>query len=599
MSSLSLLLASACVIATIGLPTVSGDGIECYPAPCGANNGALGPFTGDYPGTAPEQLTTWGPIDIPINKFYPQGRTLTKVTIKTKVYFRSQITVTCTGEADACLNAYQGDVSPGVSFSMRLDPASVSQPNLLENYWGRWGDYPDPTELATDLNGDPLFVPYTYPLFDLPGYVRGDPEDPNNLGRWAYYTTDEQGRAAFWFGTVPRGTIVSSGSPFVDPYTEYTQTSTEGADPAVEQLATIFFGAGTGIDTPTGEPVVLPETIYDTYSDPFVKTIDLLADVGATPYPGAVIFGGVNNDITGAQAAAPFIADGPGQVLNWKATAEGFFKANDVGGNAGKAQETSARVAMQVIYEYTGEAQTNGDPQFSGFQGQSFQVHGYPGSYFHLLSAPAFQMNGRFAYLATGHCTYKHTTCWTHPGTYIDDLTFVVNELLVRVTAGPVARGYTVRINDEPFHAMEATNMTDSNGDTAYEFVPTKFYDAATRLTVHLKSPLELLIRNELFSFTITNADHFFNLASQILVRPILLSGRTASARYPHPVTGAPWFPSYPIHGFIGQTWANATYAGKKQYQGDVDDYVETRPYATESRFAQYNHQFPQDMHFD
>jgi hypothetical protein len=204
-------------------------------------------------------------------------------------------------------------------------------------------------------------------------------------------------------------------------------------------------------------------------------------------------------------------------------------------------------------------------------------------------------MNGRFAYLASGHCNYHHTPCWTHPGTYIDDLTFVVDELLIRITAGSVATGYTVLINDEPYHAHKHANESDSMALThtdIREFVPTKFYDPNTRLSIHLKSPLEVVVRTELVSFVIHNADYFFNVNSQLLVRPILKLGRKASHKFPHPITGKPDFPDYPLHGFIGQTWANKVYPGKKQYQGEPDDYVEPRPYATESLYTQYHKHF-------
>ncbi len=55
--------------------------------------------------------------------------------------------------------------------------------------------------------------------------------------------------------------------------------------------------------------------------------------------------------------------------------------------------------------------------QFVGFHGQSYQVHGYPGSWFNIIDAPLVQMNAKFAYLASGTCNYNNTACWTHPGT--------------------------------------------------------------------------------------------------------------------------------------------------------------------------------------
>jgi len=70
------------------------------------------------------------------------------------------------------------------------------------------------------------------------------------------------------------------------------------------------------------------------------------------------------------------------------------------------------------------------------------------------------------------------------------------------------------------------------------------------------------------------------------LVRPILTAGRRASKLHPHPDTRMAWFPDYPLYGLIGQTWANATYAKNRRYQGEVDDYIESRAFSTDSLFS-------------
>ena len=43
-----------------------------------------------------------------------------------------------------------------------------------------------------------------------------------------------------------------------------------------------------------------------------------------------------------------------------------------------------------------------GDPQFSGFQGQSFQFHGLADEHFNLISTPSLQLNAHFVYLSSG-----------------------------------------------------------------------------------------------------------------------------------------------------------------------------------------------------
>ena len=45
-----------------------------------------------------------------------------------------------------------------------------------------------------------------------------------------------------------------------------------------------------------------------------------------------------------------------------------------------------------------------GDPQFRGFLGQSYQVHGMSGGVYSVISAPSLQLNARFVFLAAGGC---------------------------------------------------------------------------------------------------------------------------------------------------------------------------------------------------
>lgn len=585
----TLLVAAAATINTVSCATV------CYPASCGT-------YTSKYPATTQDQKTEWVTQNIALDKFDTQGgtRTLTRVTLKTIFKFETSSWVTCTNTADYCTNTYKGTARPGVEFKMDL----VSSPGTLSQYWGRWGDYPyggtytnpgnppvpdTSMDYSDEQNPVPLFVPYTYPLFDIIGFTSEQEQDPGNCivscTVWGYYKPTASSASTYYYGNNAKGIIVTYDSNLNGGAGGYSQGEYAGATGTVYA----FGQEPGGVATPKDSEVFLGSTSIDiaTTPAPIVKVID-------------------ENDPNGGsdQLMSPqtvlnlFKASGPGDQIVFAADAKGFIEVNDIGGNSAKRQETYAFVQMAVEYEYAASATQ--DPQFVGFQGQTFQVHGYPGSYFHLISAPSFQMNGRFTYLANGHCNYKHTPCWTHPGTYIDDVTLIVDELLVRITAGPVGTGYSVRINDEPFHAhAHGVNETSDHTDIR-EFVPTKFYDAATRLTVHLRSPLQISIRTDLFALTFHNADHFFNVDSQLLVRPILAAGRQVSSRYPHPTTGAPWFPEYPIHGFIGQTWANATYAHHKRYQGDVDDYVETRPYATESIYSQYSKKFDdKDMHWE
>ena len=106
---------------------------------------------------------------------------------------------------------------------------------------------------------------------------------------------------------------------------------------------------------------------------------------------------------------------------------------------------------------------TVGDPQFYGFRGQSYQVHGIDGEVYNIISDANVQINGRFAFLQQARqCVKKQDIrrtdadgtssaaaaasverrlavpiqCWSHPGSYIGQLS-VQTALGVRLVLQP------------------------------------------------------------------------------------------------------------------------------------------------------------------
>ena len=69
-----------------------------------------------------------------------------------------------------------------------------------------------------------------------------------------------------------------------------------------------------------------------------------------------------------------------------------------------------------------------GDPQFVGLRGQSYQVHGMDGAIYNLISDKNLQVNSRFVFLTEGQCPIidgvVDTNCWSHPGSYIGEMSF-------------------------------------------------------------------------------------------------------------------------------------------------------------------------------
>jgi hypothetical protein len=288
---------------------------------------------------------------------------------------------------------------------------------------------------------------------------------------------------------------------------------------------------------------------------------------------GTLTSGTVNNPVTFTNPAILALFTGAGNIVlngfTYTATAGSFS-----GGNALITQVTNANLDISVVYNYDA-ATSLGDPQFSGFQGQNFQVHGFPDAYFNLISTPKFQMNGRFAYIAAGSCTYNHTQCWTHPGTYIDDLGIRIEGHLIRIKSGSHRNGLTAMID----------GVVLSNNATRQQL------SAHTR--VHAKNPNTFILQTELFTIEVVNSDNFFNIMTVIVDRHVLEAGQSkkpvllkASQSTQHDASSP--FPDLPIHGFIGQTWKNAVYPAGRPFAGEVADYEVKGAYAIDSVFNYY-----------
>lgn len=59
-----------------------------------------------------------------------------------------------------------------------------------------------------------------------------------------------------------------------------------------------------------------------------------------------------------------------------------------------------------MIFRCTGSTPggVSGDPQFSGFLGQQYQIHGVDGLVYNIISDPILQFNARFTFLEKGTC---------------------------------------------------------------------------------------------------------------------------------------------------------------------------------------------------
>ena len=168
-----------------------------------------------------------------------------------------------------------------------------------------------------------------------------------------------------------------------------------------------------------------------------------------------------------------------------------------------------------------------GDPSFVGFHGQSFQVHGIPNRYFNLLSTASLQFNALFRMLVDGESltatqmkaarvsrqlaatkstkasklySLPLTTAYSHEGTFLAEMGLKLNDVQVFAQAGAYATG---------FSKVTVAGVAVSVSSTATEI--------ATGMYVTLSTPSVLTIDTPQVSFTLVNADNFFNIEQATL----------------------------------------------------------------------------------
>ena len=173
-----------------------------------------------------------------------------------------------------------------------------------------------------------------------------------------------------------------------------------------------------------------------------------------------------------------------------------------------------------------------GDPSFVGFNGQRFQVHGIPNRYFNLLSTPTLQFNALFTMLVDGQSLTAGqmrsarvsrqlqavksaqvyplplTTAYSHEGTFLAEMSLkftAPDGTVVRVvaTAGPYTTG---------FSHVTVSGVAVTISSSAVQ--------VATGMYVTLTTPSILTIDTPAVSFTLANADHFFNIEQATLNLP-------------------------------------------------------------------------------
>ena len=225
---------------------------------------------------------------------------------------------------------------------------------------------------------------------------------------------------------------------------------------------------------------------------------------------------------------------------------------------------TGVNLAMNIVTTGSG---VNGDPQFIGLRGQSFQVHGIDQRIYNIISDRQALVNARFTFLeGPRSCPIlpftkrQSNACWSHAGSYLSAIAVAVfsssntgnGSTQYHFISGAASSGFTsILLNNV---TIKATANTYDDAFTSHH--------GLTVLSSH-----EVRFVAGPFVLEVENIDNFLNIRSVATVYGNQLRS----------------------HGLLGQTWNDKTYAGKvKEIEGEVDDYTVTHMFATDFPYNQF-----------
>ena len=178
-----------------------------------------------------------------------------------------------------------------------------------------------------------------------------------------------------------------------------------------------------------------------------------------------------------------------------------------------------------------------GDPSFTGFRGQLYQVHGMADTVYNVITDRHLQLNALFVFLTQGSCPVVEgvtlSNCWSHPGSYFGALALrTTSGHRLLINAGAASQGLTLTIDDAP--------LTSST--------------TAPDLSVTVVNSHRVVVQAGVYRLTVENSDGFLNLVQAQVLDWQALKRDVQS------------------HGLLGQTWQSR---GAQAIEGAVDDYAE------------------------
>jgi NHL repeat len=303
-----------------------------------------------------------------------------------------------------------------------------------------------------------------------------------------------------------------------------------------------------------------PGTLLECFRGDPAQPLMQPTNVAIDPY-GNILVADTNNNRVVILAGITSTSPSPGSLLyafsdNTQSILAPIGVAFDTAGHIYVVDDDNNRVV--ILQGITPAGTALGDPQFQGFLGQSYQVHGIDGAVYSIISSASLQLNARFAFLAQGRCpVYTRTrpaiNCWSHPGSYFGALamrTQAGSRLLIE--AGDAATGFQSII-------LDGINLTTSavTADIRGEAVEVR----GCGLTVRLLDRHHLTVVHGVFGVSIDSSDRFLNLAE------VAISSWSELVRNVKP------------HGLLGQSWRRLEGADRgvdvPQVAGAVDDYAD------------------------
>jgi len=227
----------------------------------------------------------------------------------------------------------------------------------------------------------------------------------------------------------------------------------------------------------------------------------------------------------------------------------------------------------------------------SGLQGQQFHFEGVPNHDFNMISTPNLQLNAQFSFIEqpTQPCNYTDTACFSHAGTYLRELGITINSMPTitkfKIVAHSHQHGfslYAVENGQEvEVHMKKRLILTTPDG---------------YHVSVLQTSSNTIVVNSLFFKMTISNSDHFFNIAVAMHDDNLMKHGSAKHVICGGDGTGTDGvamvsginYPSVPIHGIIGQTWKNAVYCGGNLYEGQWDNYQVNNLFDNDFRYNQF-----------